>query len=85
LGASLPVHGSLAMEAQEAKLDDGLRTSSSLGTPSIQSIHYYYPSALDDGRLSPMAVDLVERLVMHSGRSSTFPKHGCGGLSLSTV
>jgi hypothetical protein len=47
--ASFPLPGSLAMGAQQAELDADLRTSSSLGTPSIQSIHDFYPFPLEDG------------------------------------
>jgi hypothetical protein len=49
VGASLPLRGSLAMGAQHAKIDVDLRNSSSLGTPSIQSVHDYHPYALEDG------------------------------------
>jgi hypothetical protein len=53
------------MGPQQAKLDADLRTSSSLGTPSIQYIHEYYPFALGEGgRLAPMAVNLVDRLAI---------------------
>jgi hypothetical protein len=39
--------------------------SSSLGTPSIHSVHDYYPFALEDGgRLAPMAFDPVDRLAI---------------------
>jgi hypothetical protein len=55
----------MAMRAQQAKMDVDLRTSSSRGTPSIKSVHDYYPFALEDGgRLAPMAVDLVDRLAI---------------------
>jgi hypothetical protein len=51
--------------AQHGKLDADLRTSVLLGTPSIQSIHYYYPFAMEDGgRLAPIAAELVDRLAM---------------------
>jgi hypothetical protein len=34
-----------------------------VGTPSIMSVHDYYPFAMEDGdRLAPMAVELVDRL-----------------------
>jgi hypothetical protein len=50
VGASLPLHGSLALGAQQAKLDVDLRTSSSLGTPSIQYVHdYFHPLFLRTG------------------------------------
>jgi hypothetical protein len=54
------------MGAQQAKLGaDDLRTSSALGTPSIRSIHDYYPFVLEDGgRLAPMAVELVDCLAI---------------------
>jgi hypothetical protein len=36
-----------------------------LGTPSVQSIHDYYPFAMvDGGRLAPMAAELVDRLAI---------------------
>jgi hypothetical protein len=57
----LHVHGSLATGAQQGKQDVDLRTSASLGTPSLQSVHHdYYPFALEDGgRLAVMAVELI--------------------------
>jgi hypothetical protein len=46
-------------------MDVDLRTSFSLGTLSIQSVHDYYPFALEDGgRLAPMAVDLDDCLTI---------------------
>jgi hypothetical protein len=40
-----------------------LRTSPLHGTPSVQSVHNYYPFALEDGgRLAHMAAELVDRL-----------------------
>jgi hypothetical protein len=51
--------------AQHGKLDADLRTSALLGTPSVQSIHDYYPFAMEDGgRLAPMVVELVDRLAI---------------------
>jgi hypothetical protein len=51
--------------AQHGKLDADLRTSALLGTPSVQSIHDYYPFAMEDGgRSGPMAAKLVDRLAM---------------------
>jgi hypothetical protein len=47
-GASLPLPSNMAMRAQQAKMDYGLRTSYSLGTSSIQSVHDYYPFALKE-------------------------------------
>jgi hypothetical protein len=36
-----------------------------LGTPSVHSVHYYYPFALKDMvRLAPMAAELVDRLAI---------------------
>jgi hypothetical protein len=56
-GARLPLPGSLALGAQHGKLDADLRTSTLLGTPSVQMVHDYYRFALDDGgRLAPLAV-----------------------------
>jgi hypothetical protein len=51
--------------AQHGKLDADLRTYALLGTPSVQSIHDYYPFAMEDGgRLAPMAAELVDRLAI---------------------
>jgi hypothetical protein len=62
VGASFPLRGSLVMGAQHVKIDVDLRNSSSLGTPSIQSVHDY--TLEDGGRLAPIAVDLVDRLAI---------------------
>jgi hypothetical protein len=43
IGARLPRLGSLALGAQHDKLDPDRRTSALLGTPSVQSVHDYYP------------------------------------------
>jgi hypothetical protein len=65
IGARLPLHGSLALEAQHGKLDADFRTSSLLGTPSVRSIHDYFPSDMEDGgRLAPMAAELVDRMAI---------------------
>jgi hypothetical protein len=65
IGARLPLPGSLVLGAGQGKLDDDLHTSALLGTPSVQSVHDYYPFALEDGgRLGPMADDLVDRLAI---------------------
>jgi hypothetical protein len=65
IGARLPFPGSLALGAQHGKLEADFRTSALLGTPSVQSVHYYYPFALEDGgRLAPMAYELVYRLAI---------------------
>jgi hypothetical protein len=63
--ARLPLPGSLALGAQQRKLDALLITSALLGTPSVQSVHDYYPFALEDGgRLAPVTVDLVDLLAI---------------------
>jgi hypothetical protein len=65
IGARLALLGSLVLGAQHGKLDADLRTSALLGTPSVQSIHDYYPFAMEDGgRLAPMAAELVDRLAI---------------------
>jgi hypothetical protein len=46
--ARLPLPGSLALGPQHGKLDAHLRTSTSLSTPSVQSVHDYYPFAPED-------------------------------------
>jgi hypothetical protein len=58
IGACLPLPGSLAFGAQHCKHDTDLRTYALLGipSPSVQSVHDYYPFAMEDGgRLAPMA------------------------------
>jgi hypothetical protein len=51
--------------AQHGKLDADLHSSALLGTPSVQSVPYYYPFALEDGGgLAPMAAELVDRLAI---------------------
>jgi len=65
IGARLRLRGSLALGAQHGKLDADLRTFALLGTPSVQSIHDYYPFAMEDGgRLASMAAELVDRLAI---------------------
>jgi hypothetical protein len=60
VGARLPLPGTPALEAQHIKLDADLRTSALLGTPSVQSVHDYYPFPVEDGgRLPPMSTELV--------------------------
>jgi hypothetical protein len=47
------------------KLDADLRASTLPSTPSVQSVHDYYPFALEDaGQLAPMAVELVDRMAI---------------------
>jgi hypothetical protein len=61
--AHLPLPGSFALGAQHGKLDADFRTFALLSTSSVQSVHDYYPLALEDGgRLAPMAVELVDRM-----------------------
>jgi hypothetical protein len=63
--ARLPLPCSLTLGAQHGKLDTDLRTCTLLGTPSVQSIHDYYPFAIEDGgRLAPMVAELVDRLAI---------------------
>jgi hypothetical protein len=58
----LPLPGILASRAQQGELDADLRTSALLSTPSVQLVRDYYPLALEDeGRLAPMAAELVPR------------------------
>ena len=65
IGARLPLPGSIDSGAQHGKLDADLRTSALPGTSSVQSVHDYYPSAMEDGgRLVPMAAELVDRLAL---------------------
>jgi hypothetical protein len=57
--------GSLAFGAQQRKLDADLRTSTLLGTPSVQSVHDYYPFILEDeGRSASMEAELVTCLAI---------------------
>jgi hypothetical protein len=46
-GARLPLAGSLALGAQHGKLDADLGTFALLGTPSVHSVHDYYPFAVE--------------------------------------
>jgi hypothetical protein len=49
--------------AQHGKVDADLHTSTLIGMPSVQSVHDYYPFALEDGgRLAPMAAELIDCL-----------------------
>jgi hypothetical protein len=65
MGVRLPLPGNLALGAQHGKLDADLRTFALLSMPSVQSIHDYYPFAMEDGgRLAPMAVELVDRMTI---------------------
>jgi hypothetical protein len=59
------LHGSLALGAQHCKVGADLRTFALLGTPSVQSIHDYYPFAMEDGgMLAPVAAELVDRMAI---------------------
>jgi hypothetical protein len=55
----------LALGAQQGKLDADLRASALLGTPSVQSVHDFYPFAHEyGGGLVPMAAELVDRVAI---------------------
>jgi hypothetical protein len=63
--ARLPVPCSLALGAKHSKLNADLRTYGLLGTPSVRTVHDYYPFATQDGgRLAPMAAELADRLAI---------------------
>jgi hypothetical protein len=63
VGARLPLPGNLALGARHGKLDVDLRTFTLLGTASVQSVHDYYPFAIEEGgRLAPMSVRLTDRV-----------------------
>jgi hypothetical protein len=65
VGVPLPLLGGLALGAQKPKLDADIRTSSSLGSPSTQIVHEYYPFILEDGGpLTPMVTGLVDCLAI---------------------
>jgi hypothetical protein len=65
IGSCLLLPGSLALGAEHGKLDADLRTFALLGTPSVQSVHDYYPFPMEDGgRLAPMAAELVDSLAI---------------------
>jgi hypothetical protein len=61
-----PLLGSLALGAQQAKLDADIHILSSLGTPLIPYVHdYHYSFPIESGgRLAPMAAELVYRLAI---------------------
>jgi hypothetical protein len=62
VGGPLPLPGRQAVEAPLVKRDIDLRIGYTLATPSTQTIHYYYPFALEEGgRLVPMNVEPVFR------------------------
>jgi hypothetical protein len=64
-GARLLLPDSLALGAQQGKIDANLRTSALLGTPSVESVYDYYPFTQEDGGwLAPMAAELVDRLAI---------------------
>jgi hypothetical protein len=61
---------------EHGKLDADLRTSALLGTPLVQSIHDYYPFAMEDGgRLAPMTAELGDRMAI-SVAVRCFPSMG---------
>jgi hypothetical protein len=84
LGAPRPLPGSLAMGVRQAKLDDDLRTSSSLGKPSIQSIHDYNP-LLFRTRVSWLLRRLTLLIAWPFWWQFEVSQHGCGGLSLTVM
>jgi hypothetical protein len=66
--ARIPLPGKLALWAQRGNLDADLRISALLDTPSVQSVHHYYPFTQEDGgRLALMAVESVDRLTILVG------------------
>jgi MoxR-like ATPase len=65
IGARLPLPASLKLGAKHGKLDAELRTYALLGMSSVQSVHDYYPFALEDGgRLAPMAAEFADRMAI---------------------
>jgi hypothetical protein len=63
--ARLQLPHSHALGAQHGKLDADLRIFALLGRPSAHSTRDYYPFVMEDeGRLAPMADQLVDRLVI---------------------
>jgi hypothetical protein len=53
------------LRAKHGKIDADLRSDALLGTPSVESVHYYYPFAMEDGgRLAPLTAELVDRLAV---------------------
>jgi hypothetical protein len=76
IGARLPLPGNLALGAQHGKLDADLHISALLSTPSVQSVHDYYPFVLEDGgRVAPMAVELFDRMATMLVAFRHFPWH----------
>jgi hypothetical protein len=60
--------GSRSLGAQHGKLDADLRTYALLGIPAVHAVNDYYPFAQEDGgRLTSMAVELVDRLAILVG------------------
>jgi hypothetical protein len=65
IGARFSLPSSLTLGAHHGILDADLCTSALLGTPLVQSIHGYYPFAMEDGdRLPPMTAELVDRMAI---------------------
>jgi hypothetical protein len=78
--ARFPLPGSPVFGAQEGKLDADLRTSALLGTPSVKSVHDYYPIVVENGgMLAPVAVELVRMGVAysHSLRFDNYVRMDC--------
>jgi hypothetical protein len=67
IGARLPLPGSLVLGAQHGKIDADLRTSTLLGTPSVQSSHDYSLLSLRFGGWGPVgasSAELVDRMAI---------------------
>ena len=60
-----PAPGALGLIAQLGKFDRDVQISARAGTPSVQSVHEYYPFVVEDGgRLAPLALELLDRLAI---------------------
>jgi hypothetical protein len=82
--ARLPLPGSLALGAQQGKLDEDLRiTSALLSTTSAQSVHDYLLLSLRFGGWAPVGAygGCVGRSLNNLGSCLALPWHGCSGLS----
>jgi hypothetical protein len=68
IGARLPLRVSLALGAQNGKLDADLRTFALIGTPFVHSIHDYNPFAMEDGgRLTKLKLKLFTTRTVCAG------------------
>jgi hypothetical protein len=62
---SPPTPGKSCIGSSAGQFNADLRTSASLCTPPVHSVHDYYPFARkDDGQMAPIAVELVDRLAI---------------------